>query len=128
MWQWIYSEIILNQEKTPVNHWKSAAAISHCENTFEAIMHRSNRNYSTSPTPFDWPYYCKPIVHKYYISQLIYSILSKHMFTAVSDFSHRKKKTWQFRLNFPHHIQAEVKFPPAGRPYKSNSPHPRYRK
>ena len=80
---------ILNQEKK--HHSKRAAVISHRENTFETIMHWSNRNFNT-PSPFWRPYFCKAIIYKYYISSLIYSILSKHMFTAVSDFSHRKKK------------------------------------
>ena len=56
---------------------------------------------------------------------LIYSISSKH----VSHFSARKKKkTWHFRFNFPHHTQAKVKSPPPGRPCKSNSPLPGNRK
>ena len=53
---------------------------------------------------------------------LIYSVSSKHVFIAVSDFGAQKKKeTWHFQFNFCHHTQAKFKSPSLGRTHKSNS-------
>ena len=71
-------------------------------------------------------FFCKPIAHKCYISCLVYSISSKHVFIAVSNFSDRKKKwnqTLPVQFSPPHPGKSQI--PTPGKALQIKFPTPR---
>ena len=110
--------------------------LSHCYYLKSLIFKHSLLFIHTfkNTTQLSWiPFFCASQSLTNAISlPLVYSISSKHVFIAVSNFSDRTKKKKHWNLTLPvqfssPHPGKSQKSPSPGRPYKSNSPLPGHR-